>query len=149
MAYSQEITQSLEVGGAERRTEPRVNVPGAVTISVDHSQGEAEFHAVLVDSSRRGLCIRHWHRDLKCGQQLRVTSSSGDSQAEVVWNWEVGPVVMSGLRLLSGPQPLILEFSSHSTPHKWGWTRMTSPSLILAGLAALVAVISCYFYFFE
>jgi len=84
----------------ERRSEPRTPACAPVTVVVEQADGNVEFPAFLVDQSQRGLCIRHQCKELPPGRRLRVSLSGNDIDTEVVWNWSVGELVMSGLRLL-------------------------------------------------
>ncbi|HXZ79418.1 MAG TPA: PilZ domain-containing protein [Terriglobales bacterium] len=84
----------------ERRSEPRTPACEPVTVVVEQTDGHVEFPAFLVDRSQRGLCIRHQFKQLPPGRRLRVSLAGDDLHTEVVWNWSVGELVMSGLRLL-------------------------------------------------
>ncbi|MBV9072167.1 MAG: PilZ domain-containing protein [Acidobacteria bacterium] len=87
----------------ERRREPRHSQPAAVKVKVSQEGGGVEFDAIMIDSSSNGLAIRHWRKDLNIGRDLRIRLQAGpqslayDFLAQVVWNWSVGPVVISGL----------------------------------------------------
>jgi hypothetical protein len=82
----------------ERRREPRLNQPAGVTVRVEEPGGGEEFRAVLVNASDGGFAIRHWRRDLVVGQKVRLSDASRpEIAASVMWNWAVGPVVISGL----------------------------------------------------
>ena len=87
----------------DRRSEPRLPAEGQVRVSLhDTDTGTTrEFHADLVNFSQRGMCIRHTFADLKPYQSLKVSSSDGEIQVEVAWNWAVGAVIISGLRAFS------------------------------------------------
>jgi hypothetical protein len=102
----------------ERRDQPRDNQPNAAEVLIRRPDGDVSFKAVLVNSSPGGMCIRHWRRDLAVGQQLRLSSPAlHNSEARVVWNWAVGPVVISGLQKIESPSDhrgLLLRFPSNS-----------------------------------
>jgi hypothetical protein len=102
----------------ERRDQPRVNQPNAAEVLIRRPEGDLSFQAVVVNSSPGGMCIRHWRRDLAVGQQLRLSSPAfHNSEARVVWNWSVGPVVISGLQKLEGHsdhRAVLLRFPSNS-----------------------------------
>lgn len=87
----------------DRRSHPRVNQPAAAEILIHERDGDKSFQAVLVNTSDGGMCIRHWRKDLIVGQTLRISSDAVSStEATVIWNWSVGPVVMSGLERTEG-----------------------------------------------
>jgi hypothetical protein len=129
----------------ERRREPRLNQPAGVTVRVEQPGGGEEFHAVLVNASDGGFAIRHWRRDLLTGQKVRISDPSrGEIAASVMWNWAVGPVVISGLcrevvptpsahfhRMFDRPGP----DESYSRFQGWAW----------AGLTGLIAAAAWYF----
>jgi hypothetical protein len=102
----------------ERRDQPRVNQPNAAEVLMRRPEGDVSFQAVLVNSSPGGMCIRHWRRDLTVGQQLRLSSPAfHNSEARVVWNWSVGPVVISGLQKIESPSDrrgVLIPFPSNS-----------------------------------
>ena len=90
--------EQIAVEQLERRREPRLNQPAGVTVRVEQPNGGEEFHAVVVNSSDGGFAIRHWRRDLVVGQKVRISDPSRhEIAASVMWNWAVGPVVISGL----------------------------------------------------
>jgi hypothetical protein len=65
---------------------------------VDEPGAETEFQAVLVNISCSGFAIRHWRKELSVGQKVRIALlTRGEIVARVMWNWAVGPVVISGL----------------------------------------------------
>jgi hypothetical protein len=72
---------------------------------MEQAGGDIEFQAVLVNMSCSGLAIRHWRRELMVGQKVRLAlAAKGEIVARVMWNWAVGPVVISGLeRIQSSP----------------------------------------------
>src|SRR5919204_4498381 len=85
----------------ERRHESRTPAHGAVTLKTIALEKRDEFHAVVINSSHGGLCIRHWRKGLTAGDELFLCSPShNEIPVRVAWNWTVGPVVMSGLQLL-------------------------------------------------
>jgi hypothetical protein len=82
----------------ERRRDGRVNQPESVKVWVDEPGAETEFQAVLVNISCSGFAIRHWRKELSVGQRVRIALlAKGEIVARVMWNWAVGPVVISGL----------------------------------------------------
>lgn len=121
----------------ERRRQPRLNQPAGVTVRVEQPDGGEEFHAVLVNSSDGGFAIRHWRRDLVVGQKVRISGPSRhEIAAAVMWNWAVGPVVISGLcreavhtasthfrGLYGRPRAGFME--SNSRLQAWTWAAVT------------------------
>lgn len=121
----------------ERRREPRLTQPAGVTVRVEQPGGGEEFHAVLVNASDGGFAIRHWRRDLIVGQRVRISDhSSHEIAASVMWNWAVGPVVISGLcreaahaasahfrGLYERPKAGLME--SNSRFQAWAWAAVT------------------------
>jgi hypothetical protein len=100
---------------SNRRDQPRNNQPDAAEVLIQGPQGDFSFQAVLVNSSQGGMCIRHWRRDLEIGQKVRLSSPPlHSSEARVVWNWAVGPVVISGLQKLEDCCGVLLSFPSNS-----------------------------------
>lgn len=82
----------------DRRRDERVNQPEAVKVWVDEPGAQTEFQAVLVNISCSGFAIRHWRKELSVGQRVRIALlTKGEIIARVMWNWTVGPVVISGL----------------------------------------------------
>src|SRR5689334_13996624 len=85
----------------DRRHETRTPAHGAVTLRISAEKRE-EFHAVVINSSHGGLCIRHWRKGLTTGDELVLCSPShAEVPVRVAWNWTVGPVEMSGLQLMN------------------------------------------------
>lgn len=131
----------------ERRRELRVNQPAGVTVRVEQPGGGEEFQAVLVNASDGGFAIRHWRRDLPVGQKVRISyPSRNEIAASVIWNWAVGPVVISGLSREQVPTPSAYlrgipnrlqaaGVESHSRLHAWTW----------AALTGLIAAAAWYF----
>ena len=86
----------------ERRHESRMPAHGAVALRINVGEKPEEFHAMVINSSHGGLCIRHWRKGLTTGDELLLCSPShGEVPVRVAWNWTVGPVVMSGLQLMN------------------------------------------------
>lgn len=84
---------------SDRRREPRIDHPAPVAVRMKDGNDEIDFNAVLVNTSTGGLAIRHWRKDLAIGQKVLITCMSiGQIAADVMWNWTVGPLVISGLR---------------------------------------------------
>jgi hypothetical protein len=101
MVSSQNLTRNTPFL-VERRRELRVSQPGSVNITLRQSNTAITFPAAVVDTSEGGMCIRHWRKELVIGDEVKVSLSGSDGEAElfsatVAWNWTVGPVVMSGL----------------------------------------------------
>jgi hypothetical protein len=97
MVNPEELEQ-IAAEHVERRREPRLTQPAGVTVRVEQPGGGEEFHAVLVNASDGGFAIRHWRRDLIIGQKVRISDPlRQEIAASVIWNWAVGPVVISGL----------------------------------------------------
>ena len=86
----------------ERRHESRIPAHGAVTLKVSAAEKREEFHAVVINSSHGGLCVRHWRKGLTAGDGIFLCSPAHDEiPVRVAWNWTVGPVVMSGLQFMN------------------------------------------------
>lgn len=134
MVNPEELEQ-IAAEQVERRREPRVNQPAGVTVRVEQPGGGDEFHAVLVNASDGGFAIRHWRRDLIVGQRVRISEPSRDEiAAAVIWNWAVGPVVISGLsREQAVPTPSAhlrgvydpVELMAHPRFQAWTWAALT------------------------
>jgi hypothetical protein len=137
MVNPEELEQ-IAAEHVERRREPRVNQPAGVTVRVEQPGGGEEFHAVLVNASDGGFAIRHWRRDLIIGQRVRISDPwRQEIAASVMWNWAVGPVVISGLsREQSVPTPSAhirgfdelpktRLFESLSRLQGWTWAALT------------------------
>src|SRR2546423_5303624 len=102
MLNPEELQQTAEQ--VDRRRESRVNQPASVTVRTEQPGRTGKFHAVLVNSSSGGLAIRHWRKELLLGQQVRVSCGRrGEMAARVIWNWAIGPVVISGLNRVEHP----------------------------------------------
>ena len=136
MVNPEELEQ-IAAEQVERRRAPRVNQPAGVTVRVEQSGEGDEFQAVLVNASDCGFAIRHWRRDLPVGQKVRISSPSRpEISAYVIWNWAVGPVVISGLSREAVPTPSVnlrglLErpkaglIESNSRFQAWTWAALT------------------------
>jgi hypothetical protein len=136
MPHTEEFSKELDGLGPDRRREPRSIAHGSIDVIIEEPAAVGEFQAVLVDSSSGGLCIRHWSKELSRGQQVLVRSEHfGEARAHVVWNWAIGPVVMTGLQLGdkgNQPDPEIAAMSPQMLP---GSTRL---SLALLAITTLV-----------
>lgn len=138
-----EELQQIAAEHVDRRREPRVNQPAGVTVRVEQPGGGEEFHAVLVNASDGGFAIRHWRRDLIVGQRVRIADTSQhEIAASVMWNWAVGPVVISGLcrEMVPTPSAHIRQIQEQLTLGNsrfqgWAW----------AGLMGLIAAAAWYF----
>jgi hypothetical protein len=140
MLNREEVTQD-PVPVSERRRQPRVERPAPVKVCMEHADGRAEFQAVLVNTSSTGLAIRHWRKELSVGQNIRVTGDLlGDIVARVVWNWTVGPLVISGLQKLENRSILLVDrcspagLTTHSAPAKsrsWLWAALTGLLIVV------------------
>ena len=125
----------------ERRRELRTPAHGAISLKAGSDKSE-EFHAVVVNSSRRGLCVRHWRKGLVIGEELLLCSPGHpDVPVRVAWNWTVGPVVMSGLQLLQNDSGSVLaiDYLENQTPLR----RMRTP-VAITGLTLLVLLLAWY-----
>lgn len=127
----------------ERRHESRIPAHGAVALRINGAEKHEEFHAVVINSSHGGLCVRHWRKGLTAGDELLLCSTShGEVPVRVAWNWTVGPVVMSGLQLMntdSGAAEAIDYLEKQTTLR-----RMRTP-VAITGLALLVLFAAWYF----
>jgi hypothetical protein len=95
---AQNQLEVIAVDVVERRRYPRENRPAPVKVCLQALGEGVEFQAVLVNSSRGGVAIRHWRKDLMLGSYVKVSIASGeDIGAQVKWNWISGPLVISGL----------------------------------------------------
>jgi hypothetical protein len=128
----------------ERRRDERVNQPDSVKVCLEHTGDDAEFQAVLVNVSCSGLAIRHWRKELPVGQRVRIgLLAKGEIVARVMWNWAVGPVVISGLeREQSGPAVGFGPRSSieHENPTK----KMAFPMWMLPALLGVLIAVGWY-----
>ena len=97
--------QASEQVFVDRRRDERITQPESVKVWVDEPGAETEFQAVLVNISCSGFAIRHWRKELSVGQKVHIALlAKGEIVARVMWNWTVGPVVISGLeREQTGP----------------------------------------------
>jgi PilZ domain len=140
-----ESVQQRVVEFIDRRREPRDNQPAAVKVEMEQPGGPVEFQAVLVNSSSGGLAIRHWRRDLAVDQQVRILfPSRGEFAAQVIWNWSVGPVVISGLEKTEPGR--ILRIDGCPRSHFLDRIRpLASRSLMFALFGALLVVAGWYF----
>jgi hypothetical protein len=147
MVNPEELAQ-IAAEQVERRRELRFNQPAGVTVRVEQPDGGDEFQAVLVNASDCGFAIRHWRRDLPIGQKVRISyPSRPEISASVIWNWAVGPVVISGLsreQVVSTPSGHFLGvydrreaglMESQSRLQAWTW----------AALTGLIAAAAWYF----
>lgn len=125
----------------ERRRDERVNQPESVKVWVDEPGAETEFQAVLVNISCSGFAIRHWRKELSVGQRVRIALlSKGEIVARVMWNWAVGPVVISGLERVQsaplmgfGPRTAVLSSGTVSKSSVRAW-------FLAAGTGLLVVI---------
>lgn len=124
----------------DRRREPRDSQPAPVKVAMEQDGGCVEFDAVMVDSSTGGLAIRHWRRELTMGRQIRISvPGRGQFVAQVVWNWSVGPVVISGLEKVQ-PGTLLSIGTRCRTPEQglpgaktsWRWVFAACAVLLIA-----------------
>jgi hypothetical protein len=107
---------------------------------MEHANGSTEFQAVLVNTSSTGLAIRHWRKELSIGQNIRVTGDLlGDIVARVVWNWTVGPLVISGLQRLEKSSILLdrcspaglTTNSANPKSRSWLWVALTGLLIVV------------------
>jgi hypothetical protein len=128
----------------ERRRDERVNQPDSVKVWLEHTGDEAEFQAVLVNVSCSGLAIRHWRKELPVGQRVRIAlMAKGEIVARVMWNWAVGPVVISGLeRVQSAP---VVGFGPRPQLEHENSSKKTALRLwVLPALAGVLIVVGWY-----
>jgi hypothetical protein len=128
----------------ERRRDERVNQPDSVKVWLEHTGDEAEFQAVLVNVSCSGLAIRHWRKELPVGQRVRIAlMAKGEIVARVMWNWAVGPVVISGLeREQTGP---VVGFGPRPPIENENPAKKTALRLwVLPALAGVLIVVGWY-----
>jgi len=141
-----EAQVSQEELHVERRRGERVNQPQSVTVSLDPPGKDLDFHAVLVNVSCSGLAIRHWRKELAVGQRVRIAFlAKGEVLARVMWNWAVGPVVISGLeRVQESP---VIGFGPRPEAESDGIAgpRTVSRGWLLAALTGLLFVVGWYF----
>jgi hypothetical protein len=126
----------------ERRHEVRTSAHGAVSLRINAAERPEEFHAVVVNSSRRGLCVRHWRKGLLVGEELLLCSPShSEIPVRVAWNWTVGPVVMSGLQLLQSDSATAqaIDYLETGTSFR----RMRVP-VTITGITLLVLLLAWY-----
>ena len=128
---------------SDRRREPRIDHPAPVEVRMKDGKADVDFNAVLVNTSSGGLAIRHWRKDLVIGQQVLISCISiGQIAAQVMWNWTVGPLVISGLRKIGSGQ---IDFSTDQNP---AGARTPAAAQIrpwvLAVMVALLAMASWY-----
>ena len=144
MLNREEVTQG-PVPVSERRREPRVERPAPVKVCMEHADGRTEFQAVLVNTSSTGLAIRHWRKELSVGQNIRITGDLlGDLAARVMWNWTVGPLVISGLQKLEKSSILLVDRCSPAgaMTNSAGLAKLRS--WLWAALTGLLIVVTWY-----
>ena len=142
-----EELQQIAAEHLERRREPRVNQPAGVTVRVEQPGGGEEFHAVLVNASDGGFAIRHWRRDLIIGQRVRISDPARkEIAASVMWNWAVGPVVISGLSREQAVATESAHFRAINDPAQGGWFESLSrlQGWTWAALTGLLAAAAWY-----
>lgn len=130
MLNHEEATQ----GVSERRREPRVERPAPVKVCMEYADGKTEFQAVLVNTSSTGLAIRHWRKELSVGQQICVTGDLlGEIIARVMWNWTVGPLVISGLQKLEKSSISLVEHcrTAPGKSRSWLWAALTGLLIVV------------------
>jgi hypothetical protein len=126
----------------ERRRHPRNNPPVPVKVYVQRSGQDVEFQAVLVNSSRGGLAIRH-SKKLSLGTHIKACFASGEQLvARVKWNWISGPVVISGLERV--PEGELDRIPVQRFRNIRRFARHASVVLATAALTALVIVVGLY-----
>jgi len=135
---SQPETIAVDV---ERRRHPRESRPAPVKVLLQALGEDVEFQAVLVNSSRGGVAIRHWRKDLMVGSHVKLSvAGSEEIAARVRWNWISGPLVISGLERVSENEFCAAAGRGNvaqSVPS-------TSRALAAAALAGLMIVIGWY-----
>jgi PilZ domain len=136
--------QVMDGALVERRRDRRTNQPESARVWMEQADGDIEFHAVLVNMSCSGLAIRHWRKELMVGQRVRLAlAAKGEIAARVMWNWAVGPVVISGLeRIQSSP---VIGFGPRSAMAAGLFARSSaSRTWLLATLGGILVVVGWY-----
>jgi hypothetical protein len=142
MLNHEEVEQGV-VQARERRREARVERPAPVKVCMEHGDGKTEFQAVLVNTSSTGLAIRHWRKELSVGQQICITGDLlGEIVARVMWNWTVGPLVISGLKKLEKSSIALVDRCRSANATKTG--NPNSRSWLWAALTGLLIVVTWY-----
>ena len=138
-----EPAQQPHSSPSDRRREPRIDHPAPVEVRMKEGNSDIDFNAVLVNTSTCGLAIRHWRKDLAIGQQVLISCMSiGQIAAQVMWNWTVGPLVISGLRRIgSGHIPFTTDKHPDSARMP---TNVQIRPWMLAVAVLLLAVASWY-----
>ncbi|HKU27944.1 MAG TPA: PilZ domain-containing protein [Candidatus Sulfotelmatobacter sp.] len=135
--------QVSEFEFVERRRDERVNQPESVKVWVGEPGTETEFQAVLVNISCSGFAIRHWRKELSVGQRVRIALAKGEIVARVMWNWAVGPVVISGLERVQSAPVIGFGPRSHITP-SGAISRSNARAWFLVAGTGLLVVIGWY-----
>lgn len=137
--------QSNVVEIAERRRDPRVNRPEAVKAWIEQDGERTEFQAVLVNISDGGLSVRHWRKDLKVGQEIFLQlPSRGELSATVMWNWTVGPVVISGLEKLQSAPILGIDTRRRIESAARSASEVAPLWWLVAGVAGILVLLGWY-----
>jgi hypothetical protein len=140
---AQNRPEAIAVDVVERRRYPRENRPAPVKVCVQASGEDVEFQAVLVNSSRGGVAIRHWRKDLMLGSHVKVSITSGEEiEARVKWNWISGPLVISGLERVAKSEICTTAAGRHG--HVATSVPSASRALAAAALAGLLLVMGWY-----
>jgi hypothetical protein len=140
MLHTEEFSREVDGLAHDRRREPRSIAHGSIAVIVEEPPAAGEFQAVLVDSSPGGLCIRHWSKELSRGQKVLIRSEHlGEARAHVIWNWAIGPVVMTGLQLGDEGNQTHSEISPHIPKMLLGRTRLSLALLAITTLLLFVA----------
>lgn len=137
----------------ERRGEPRTGHPNSAEVLIEEPGRTVAFQAVLINDSHGGMCIRHWSKDLAIGRTVRISSPAfPQTAARVVWNWAVGPVVISGLQRVedhSSARTVLLSFiKDPRTSSGEGISSLARGQLrtYLLGTAAGLLLIAAWFF---
>jgi len=139
------MERESQVNSEEELVVERVTRPQSVTVSLDPPGRDLEFHAVLVNVSCSGLAIRHWRKELAVGQRVRIAFlAKGEVLARVMWNWAVGPVVISGLERVQ-ESPIVGFGPRAEVEGGMDAPRTVSRGWLLAALTGLLFVVGWYF----
>ena len=140
---AQNQLEVIAVDVVERRRYPRENRPAPVKVCLQALGEGVEFQAVLVNSSRGGVAIRHWRKDLMLGSYVKVSIASGeDIGARVKWNWISGPLVISGLERVAESEICATAAGRHGDVARS--VSSASRAMAAAALAGLLLMMGWY-----
>jgi len=139
---AQNKLETIALDLVERRRYPRENRPAPAKVCTQASGEDVEFQAVLVNSSRGGVAIRHWRKDLIVGSHVKISvAGSEEIVARVRWNWISGPLVISGLERVAENEICATAGASGKVARP---VPSASRALAVAALAGLMIVIGWY-----